>query len=326
MQPITSRNYTGESDLQAILDLLVESRLQTDDWRYPHVGELLWNYFMVLIHLEPSKHIRLWQAGEKLVGEPILGEPILGEPILGYAMLGEDPTFDVQVHPDYAWRGIEDEALDWAETLLIELRRSDPERWGGTLVSGSRQDDSQRMAFLERHGFHPSGEFSEVNLLRSLEGPLPEPLLPPGCQVRAVQPDELSDRAAAQREVWQPWTVGEVSDEDYAQLMRLPGYDPELDIVSVTPDGVIAAYVNGWADPLNKIGDLGPVGARPAYRRQGLTKAVLLECLRRMQARGMQRVSVSTNNLPARRLYESVGFRVVNEYIEYVKAGQAEGG
>ena len=308
---LTSRPYASEADLQQMLDLLVEARTLTEDWRYPHVGELLWNYFMVAIHLDPCRHIRLWHKGEKLAGEPIVG----------YAMLGEDPTFDVQVHPDYAWGGIEDEALDWAETLLAELRQSDPGLWDGQLVSGSRQDDPQRMAFLERHGFRPGGDFSEVNLLRTLDETIPASVIPPGCQVRAVQQDEPSERAAIQREVWQPWSVGVVSDNDYAQLMQLPGYDRELDIVTIAPDGAIAAYVNGWTDPVNRIGDQGPVGARPAYRRQGYTRAALLECLRRMQARGMQRVCISTgvNNRAARSLYESVGFRVVNEFIGYVK-------
>jgi ribosomal protein S18 acetylase RimI-like enzyme len=43
-----------------------------------------------------------------------------------------------------------------------------------------------------------------------------------------------------------------------------------------------------------------------------------------MQARGMQRVSVSTgvDNTPAIRLYESVGFKIVNRYIEYIKPGK----
>jgi ribosomal protein S18 acetylase RimI-like enzyme len=52
-----------------------------------------------------------------------------------------------------------------------------------------------------------------------------------------------------------------------------------------------------------------------------LTRAVLIEGLRRMQAHGMNRVSVSTgvSNTPAIRLYESVGFRIVNKYLEYVK-------
>ena len=190
------------------------------------------------------------------------------------------------------------------------------------MVAGAREDNPERVTFLERHGFRRS-EYSEVNTLRMLDEPIPESALPIGCRVRSVAADarETSDRAAAHREVWQPWTVGNVSDDDYARFMRLPGYDRDLDVVAVAPDGVIAAYVNGWLDPVNRIGDFGPVGARPAYRRQGLTRAVLLECLRRMKARGMDRVCVSTGvpNTPALRLYESVGFEIVNRYLEYVK-------
>jgi ribosomal protein S18 acetylase RimI-like enzyme len=103
--------------------------------------------------------------------------------------------------------------------------------------------------------------------------------------------------------------------------MQLPGYDRNLDVVAVAPGGVIAAYVNGWIDPINRIGDFGPVGARLAYRRQGLTRAVLLEGLRRFQAYRMDRACVSTGvtNTPALRLYESIGFKIVNKYLEYVK-------
>jgi len=57
--------------------------------------------------------------------------------------------------------------------------------------------------------------------------------------------------------------------------MQLPGYDRQLDVVAVAPDGVIAAYVNGWIDPLNRVGDFGPAGALPAYRRLGLTRTAL---------------------------------------------------
>ncbi len=103
--------------------------------------------------------------------------------------------------------------------------------------------------------------------------------------------------------------------------MQLPGYQNELDIIAVAPDGEIASYVNCWIDPINKIGDFGPVGARPAYRRKGLTRAVLLEGLQRLQSYGMNRVCVSTgvSNTPAKNLYESIGFKTVNQYIEFVK-------
>jgi len=308
-ETITSRLYNSERDLLDMQHLLMEGRAQTDDWRYPHVGDLGWWYFMVVCHLDPREHIRLWHAGDMLVG---------------YAILGEDPSFDVQVLPPYAWRGIEEEALVWAEKKIGALCKSDTKLWGGPIVSGSRQDDPRRIDFLEQHGFKVGGQFSEVNMLCTLDRPVPEFTLPAGCQVRSMSeanPGEIAERAAAHREVWQPWTVGNVSDEAYAQFVRLPGFERELDIVAVAPDGVIAAYVNGWIDPLNKIGDFGPVGARPAYRRRGYSQAVLIECLRRMQARGMNRVSVSTgvSNTPAIKLYESVGFKIVNQYLEYVK-------
>jgi mycothiol synthase len=308
IRSLTSRFYQTEHDLQQMQGLLMEARSRTDDWHYWHVGELMFGFFMVACHLNPQEHIRLWHDAEgKLVG---------------YAVLGEDPSFDCQVLPEYEWSGIETEAMAWTEMRLAELRQRDAQRWSGNLVSGARQDNAKRIVFLEQHGFRYRGEFAEVNMLRSLDEPIPEAVLPPDYQVRAVaEVGEISKRAAAQREVWQPWTVGNVSDEDYVYFMRLPGYHRDLDVVTVTPDGIIAAYVNGWIDPVNRIGDFGPVGALPAYRRQGLTRAVLLECLRRMQMRGMDRVCVSTgmSNTPALRLYESIGFKIVNKYLDYVK-------
>ena len=303
-----SRLNRDERDLMQMYGMLVEARTLTSDWRYAHVGELAFHFFMVACHLNPQQHIRLWFDGVKLIA---------------YAILGEDPAFDCQVFPGYEWAGIEEEALRWAEKRVNELRQENSEQWGGNLVSGARQDDAQRIAFLEQHGFRYCGDFAEVNMLRSMDVPIPEVNAPQGCQVREVaESGEHARRAAAHREVWLPWTDGNISDDDYFRFMRLPGYDRTLDIVTVTPDGVITSFVNGWIDPLNRIGDLGPVGALPAYRRQGLTRLALLESLQRMMLRGMQRVCISTNlaNTPARRLYESVGFEVVNQYLDYVKS------
>jgi ribosomal protein S18 acetylase RimI-like enzyme len=282
--------------------------MRTDDWRYMHIGEMTFRFFMVFCHLNPQDHIRLWYDD--------------GGELVGYAFLGEDPYFDWQVLPEYEWSGIETEAITWAETYLAKLRKRDAKQWGGSLVSGARQDNGRRRMFLGQHGFRYSGEFAEVNMLCLLNKPIPESILPAGFQVRAVaETGEISMRAAAHREVWQPWTDGNVSNEDYAYFMQLPGYDRNLDVVAVAPDGIIAAFVNGWIDPVNRIGELGSVGAVPAYRRQGLTRAVLLEGLRRMQACGMERACVSTgvSNVPAIRLYESIGFKIMNQFLDYVK-------
>ncbi len=271
----------------------MEARSLTNDWHYAHVGELTFNYFMVACHLDP--HI-----------------------------LGEDPSFDCQVLPAYEWSGIEAEALMWVEARINELRNLEPAgQWCENLVSGSRQDDAKRIAFLEEHGFQYCGDFAEVNMIRSLGEPIPASRVPDDYQVRELlATGELTNRAAVQREVWHPWTVGNVSADDYAHFMQLPGYHRELDIVAVAPNGVIAAYVNGWIDPVNKIGDFGPVGALQAYRRQGLTRAVLIEGLHRMKSFGMDRVCVSTgvSNVSAKQLYQSIGFEIVNRYLDYSRS------
>ncbi len=307
MPAISPKPYEASADLRRMYSLLMEGRSRTNDWHYWHVGELAFGFFMIDCHLDPRKHVRLWHDGEKLAG---------------YAMLGDDAYSDWQVLPEYEGKEIEDEALTWAEGLLGELRAGDAERWKGPMMVGTRIDNAERIAFLEGHDFH-RGEYVEVNMLRSLADPIGEQELPPGYIVRSLASDqaEVSLRAEAHREVWRPWTVGDVTDEQYARFMRMPGYDRDLDVVAVAPDGTIAAYVNGWLDPVNKIGDLGPVGAHEAYRRKGLARAVLLECLRRMKARGMDRVCVSTGepNAAARGLYESVGFQIVNRYVEYAR-------
>ncbi len=308
VRSVTSRLSETEADLQQMYGLLMDARSKTTDWRYWHVGELAFTFFMIDCHLDPRRHVRLWRDGEKLVG---------------YATLNNDPFFDWQVLPEYEGQGFESEALAWAEGLVAELRAEDAERWKGPMVVGTRIDNAERIAFLEQHGFQRR-EYVEVNMLRSLGDPIGEQELPPGYEIRSLSEsaDEVSRRAEAHREVWRPWTVGDVTDEQYARFMRMPGYDRDLDVVAVAPDGTIAAYVNGWLDPVNKIGDFGPVGAREAYRRQGLTRAVLLEDLRRMKTRGMDRVCVSTGegNVAARGLYESVGFRTANRYVESARA------
>jgi len=284
-------------------------RSQTNDWHYAHVGELLFNFFMVVCHLDPFKHIRLWHDEESK--------------LVGYAMLGEDPSFDFQVLPEFEWTGIEADAFAWAEMSLNELRQRDASRWNGELVSGSRQDDSMRIAFLEEHAFHYSGRFAEVNMLRSLSMPIPMLAVPTDCRVCSMADlDDISDRAAAEREVWLPWTVGNVTDDDYAYFMQLPGYHPDLDVVALAPDGKIAAYVVGWVDSQNRIGDFGPVGARQEYRRQGFARLALVESLHRMLAYGMERICISTgiSNTPAFNLYSSLGFTAVNRYLDYVRA------
>jgi ribosomal protein S18 acetylase RimI-like enzyme len=92
-------------------------------------------------------------------------------------------------------------------------------------------------------------------------------------------------------------------------------------VVAAAPNGDIAAFSIVWLDAINRVGSFEPVGTHPDYQRKGLGRAVMLEALRRLEARGMQQAIVCTgnDNLPAIRLYESVGFRTVNKLGQYKK-------
>ena len=58
---ILSRLYQTEHDLVQMQSLLMEARSRTSDWRYWHVGEMMFSFFMVACHLNPQEFIRLCQ-------------------------------------------------------------------------------------------------------------------------------------------------------------------------------------------------------------------------------------------------------------------------
>ncbi|MDA0987629.1 MAG: GNAT family N-acetyltransferase [Chloroflexi bacterium] len=99
----------------------------------------------------------------------------------------------------------------------------------------------------------------------------------------------------------------------YRNVMKLPIYRQDLDIVAVTDDGEFAACCTCWLDSENNVAEFEPVGSLPSFRRRGIMRAVMNEGLRRLKAMGVKTAVVRTNpfNLPSIRLYESCGFELV---------------
>ena len=101
-----------------------------------------------------------------------------------------------------------------------------------------------------------------------------------------------------------------------------PGYDPHREIIAEAPDGQIAAYAVYWLDEQNKIGHFEPVGTHRDFQRRGLGLAVMLHAMRQMQEQRMTRATVHylADNLPAHRLYESIGFQKQYETLGFRRA------
>jgi ribosomal protein S18 acetylase RimI-like enzyme len=78
-----------------------------------------------------------------------------------------------------------------------------------------------------------------------------------------------------------------------------------------------------WLDEMNKTAEFEPVGTHPAYRRQGLARAMLLHGMHLARAAGATHVTVACLGAPghpqARELYYSVGFRKLTQDAPHIK-------
>ena len=292
-----SRPYEGAPDWPRLQEFVVGTH---GAGGHLHVGDLVWRMFLMSIRYDPKQNIRLWMRGDQLVG---------------FAWFDpRDNSIDWQLAP--GGRGCEEEVLAWAMERRSEVAPAEPAQDHGKLLTGALEGGVGRIAFLERHRFVRAEHHYVMNVLNLVDYQA-GPVVQQGFVVRNVAGEhEHAARAAVHREAFHP---SRVTDESYLRLMRMPGYEADLDLVAVAPDGTFGAFCMCWVDPVNKSGEFEPVGTRPAFRRKGMARAVLLEGLRQMKARGCTTALVwcEGDNHAAQRLYESVGFRAAKRDYDY---------
>lgn len=301
------RPYHGEGDLQAMLELLQRGRSASNGSYYIHPGDLKWWLYYPPLEGDFWQQIYLWDSPDR-TGK-----------LLGWALLSPDWVgFDVYVQPELMGTLQAAEMYIWAEEQAIRIARGSNKPT--IFVLWILHDDAVLGEHFRRRGYRLRRGY--VHLTRTLDDTLPLPRLAPGFAVRScLGEEEVVQRARAQYGAFGSTASFERYHERFTNFMRSPVYEPELDIVAVAGDGQIGAFCIVWTDTLNRVGLFEPVGTHPEFQRRGLGRAVLLEGLRRLQDRGMKSAIVSTieDNLAAIRLYEAVGFQVVNRLGTYEK-------
>jgi mycothiol synthase len=318
-QTLTPRRYRDATDLALLLDLTRAGATDGARSTYYQVGDVLWRMY---------QHPRdVWNPRERLV----LWEDDAGA-LAAFAELDVTArSMLLQLHPALRATPGAAEALDamlaWAERQTTPPPDNGEMPWMYPYLQfEALEDDTLYTAALERRGYARE-ERSSLIFHRPLEAPQPAPVLPDGWAIRSMAelnaPADLARRVELHREVWAP---SRVTLEAYQGLRAAAGYRPDLDLVAVSPEGELGAYCICWADDANRSGEFEPVGARPAYRQVGLARAVLHEGCRRLRAGGATLAIVytgATDNLPkfaaepARRLYLSAGFTIVNYMVNW---------
>jgi ribosomal protein S18 acetylase RimI-like enzyme len=112
-----------------------------------------------------------------------------------------------------------------------------------------------------------------------------------------------------------------LTEAKYQAVMHAPTYRPELDLVVTTPEGELAAFALAWFDPSNKIGMFDPVGCHVGHQRRGLTRAVMLDGLRKLKMLGGRTAILcsSGTDAGATGFYQAVGFKQLDRLYSWTK-------
>jgi ribosomal protein S18 acetylase RimI-like enzyme len=228
-----------------------------------------------------------------------------------WAWLWQEGELDFQLHPEAA--GLLGEVLEWFESATQPNEQDVIRAW-------TLEAHEQTVAALEAAGYELDDGSWYEHMLAPLDAEPPSPDVPCGFELRTVRGDDDVDRRVdVHRAAFAP---SRVVPESYRRVMRAWPYRPELDHVTVAPDGTFAAFCLCWLDEDNGVGELEPVGTHPDYRRVGLARAVCLAGLRSLRAAGAETALVySVGGSAATRLYESVGFTSRSRHLPFRKAG-----
>jgi mycothiol synthase len=213
------------------------------------------------------------------------------------------------------WRIRVEMMLDWAEACQHAAPGTEPR----SLATWAYARDEPRSRALQTRGYILTGvAFSFLG--QSLDADFPVQPLPAGYAIRHVQGEaDFPQRVEVHRDAFAP---SRLTVDIYRKLAaEAPTYRPELDLVVVAPDQSFASYCLIWFDTANRIGVFEPVGCHSAHRQKGLTKAVMSEGLRRLQALGATHAYVNTvrGAVAANTLYASVGFQKIDDNESWKK-------
>jgi mycothiol synthase len=297
----------SETDLHAMIDLLLRCRAagQIDKW--PTISELR----LLCDSLCTDWEKRVWvDTTDRLIGSAIMNRQ--------FGSLYFWRTEVLRLQPQFQGSAVEAQIITWA----LERREGGSDR--AIVRCQVREDNAALVEFPECQGFVLHDLYT-IRMVRPLGESIPEPQLPAGFTLRHVAGEhEVEDYVAMHHDAF---GTTNMTVEQRLAFMRDAAYIPELDLIIVSPDGIFASFcvcsVDQEENALSgqKEGWTDPIGTRPALRRRGLARAVLLAGLQRLRARGMDTAVVGTGswNVATQRLCESVGFRTLYNVVWYTR-------
>ncbi len=315
------RPFAGDADLPAMAAVAQRCNEADQVDERPTVESLAaWTHN--LVNTDPAEDIVLAEVSGRLVGYQHTSWRHEDAGSFIYQLAGF-------VDPPWRRQGLGTVLVERGEARLRAVaaqQLSDAPRLFQTFTATSRVG---KVALFERRGYQPERHFYEM-LRTDLHDLPPAPTgpqfgmgVPPGLELRSV---DRHNRPLL-RAIWEAseeafrdhWGSREVSDQDFHRLLDQPDTDPDLWQVAwdTATNQIAGVSINSIPADENaafgrKRGWVEDLSVRRPYRRQGLGRALLLNSLLALRARGLTEVGLGVdaqNPTGALQLYESLGFQ-----------------
>ncbi len=294
MSRISNRAYRND-DYQSVFDLLTRVRPSKFKHEYPTKADLEEN----LASKGIQARTRLWFDENRLIA---------------WAYVDDFRNLRWEIESQYNHQ-IGVDIVDWGIACVRTMPSKDEP---STLDASCREDYTDRIEFLEQHGFQRT-ENATLHMRRDLLMPIPKSELPEGFAIRSVKGIEEAEAIASLHRA--AFGTDYMTTENRLAIMNTSEYDPSLDLVAVAPNGTLAAYCTCSENLEHKIGSTDPVATHPDYQRLGLARALLLTGLGLLKDRDMQKATLGTSedNIAMKKVAESVGFYIAYKTIWFEK-------
>ncbi|HSJ58417.1 MAG TPA: GNAT family N-acetyltransferase [Anaerolineae bacterium] len=319
------RRFRGEVDYPGMVRILDDCN-DADRLDYVNtVEEIAW-VFAHLKNCDPERDMLFAEIDGEAIAfsrvwwlEESAGEPENCRVERLYVSLGF-------VHPAWRRRGLGAAMLRYDEARLRDTARAHPAGIHKLFRAWAEGTQDGAHALFASAGYAPVRHL--IMMTRPIGLPLPEAPLPPGLEVRPVDPNQIR---AIWDAMWEArrdhWGYVEPTQQDYERWTRGRLFAPELWQVAWEGNQVAGMVLNRLDREQNKQyrrrrGYTQDIFVRRPWRRRGLARSLLAQSIRMFRDLGMEETALGVdtqNPSGALRLYQSMGYRECQRHTIYQK-------
>lgn len=312
------RAWRGHADLPSMLEVINGSK-DEDQIERSETLENITNNYSHLEHCDPYRDMLIAEVDGRMIAYTRVTWNKQEDGLTFYQTFGF-------LLPEWRRQGIGSAMLSWTEDRLRQIASTHEKTGPRFFQSWVADTEKGNIAMFEKAGYLPVRY--EFNMKRPTSDPLPEAPMPPGLEVRPVQPEHIRPIWDAMQEAFRDhWGYAEEGEETYKAWQGQSTFQPEIWKVAWDGDQVAGMVLNFIDEPENAEykrlrGYTEGISVRRPWRKKGLARSLIVQSIQMFKEMGMTETAlgVDSQNLSgALRLYQGVGYRQIKQFTIYRK-------